>query len=243
MKTLSKTILAVLATGVLSCGLLCQQAQAITTSDLGSLIANNGSLTIGDKTFSNFTFSAMTGLSGVLASGITVTASFDSGTGIYFLSYAADLSLSNIGTGTLSGDVLLGYRVTASGGNRIDYIDQRYTGGGGPNSFLRVDETINAGAGILGASHLSAPLDTSDFPGSEETIEGDNLFPIGGPQPFLNVSKDIHLSVVGAGDVSLSLVEQSFHQSVPDGGSAVALLGIALAGIEGVRRLVRTRKA
>jgi len=31
--------------------------------------------------------------------------------------------------------------------------------------------------------------------------------------------------------------------SVPDGGSAVALLGIALAGIEGARRLVRSRKA
>src|SRR5438876_4996303 len=31
--------------------------------------------------------------------------------------------------------------------------------------------------------------------------------------------------------------------TVPDGGSAVALMGIALAGIEGVRRLLRTRKA
>jgi len=31
--------------------------------------------------------------------------------------------------------------------------------------------------------------------------------------------------------------------SIPDGGSAVTLLGIALAGIEGVRRLIRARKA
>lgn len=31
--------------------------------------------------------------------------------------------------------------------------------------------------------------------------------------------------------------------SAPDGGSAVALLGIALAGIEGARRMVRARKA
>ena len=31
--------------------------------------------------------------------------------------------------------------------------------------------------------------------------------------------------------------------AVPDGGSAVALLGIALAGIEGARRLIRARKA
>jgi hypothetical protein len=31
--------------------------------------------------------------------------------------------------------------------------------------------------------------------------------------------------------------------NAPDGGSAVALLGIALAGIEGVRRVIRARKA
>jgi hypothetical protein len=31
--------------------------------------------------------------------------------------------------------------------------------------------------------------------------------------------------------------------ATPDGGSAVALLGIALAGIEGVRRVIRARKA
>jgi hypothetical protein len=34
-----------------------------------------------------------------------------------------------------------------------------------------------------------------------------------------------------------------FMSGVPDGGSAVALLGIALAGIEGARRMIRTRKA
>ena len=31
--------------------------------------------------------------------------------------------------------------------------------------------------------------------------------------------------------------------AVPDGGSTVALLGVALAGLEGLRRIVRTRKA
>jgi hypothetical protein len=35
----------------------------------------------------------------------------------------------------------------------------------------------------------------------------------------------------------------SFFSDVPDTGSAVALLGIALAGIEGARRMIRTRKA
>ena len=42
-------------------------------------------------------------------------------------------------------------------------------------------------------------------------------------------------SFTSTGDKNLS--------SVPDGGSAVALLGIALAGIEGARRVFRARKA
>jgi hypothetical protein len=37
-------------------------------------------------------------------------------------------------------------------------------------------------------------------------------------------------------------LSSSTTTSLPDGGSAVALLGIALAGIEGARRLIRSRK-
>ncbi len=43
----------------------------------------------------------------------------------------------------------------------------------------------------------------------------------------------------GAANVLL----ESATVSVPDSGSAVALLGIALAGIEGVRRVLRARRA
>ena len=248
MKNLSKTILAVLATGVISCGLFCQQAQAIATDSLANLVANNGSLTIGDKTFTNFTFTN-NGLTSFNASGITVTASIDAGTGIYFLSYTGSINYQTTALGATSADLFLSYRVTATAG-LIDYIDQRYTGGiaQGTIGSLQVDESVNAGAGNLAESHLSAPLDSSDFPGFTEI--GDNLFPPT-PQPFLNVSKDITLGIFRDANsdpsilssVTISRVEQSFHQVVPDGGSAVALLGIALAGIEGVRRLVRTRKA
>jgi len=38
-------------------------------------------------------------------------------------------------------------------------------------------------------------------------------------------------------------VQTAASGSIPDGGSAVALLGIALVGIEGVRRVIRARKA
>jgi hypothetical protein len=132
--------------------------------------------------------------------------------------------------------------VTATAGT-IVMIDQNYTGSASPQpgSFLTVDETVkNPGGIIVGNSHLSA-TDMSD-PFSEP---GDNL-DINPGQSVLAVTKDIAFGFAanpGGSFVTISDVQQSFHQVVPDGGSAVALLGIALAGIEGVRRLVRTRKA
>lgn len=239
MKTLSKTILTVLATGVICCGLLSQQAQGgpvVSSDNLADLVTNSGTLTIGDKVFSSFNFFASNAFDGIDASQIQVTALFENG--LYFLRYNMNLQVQSGQTGDLS----LFYTVTATGGNLIDYIDQRFTGGiaEGTTGNLQVDETVNAGGANLAESHLSAPLDSSDFPGFTEV--GDNLFPTGGPQSFLNIEKDIALTSNGPGSVSLSIVSQSFHQSVPDGGSAVALLGIALAGIEGARRIFRARK-
>ena len=49
-----------------------------------------------------------------------------------------------------------------------------------------------------------------------------------------------------SGSWSMNGVSGSFNfitTSVPDGGSAVALLGVALTGIEGVRRVIRRRRA
>jgi hypothetical protein len=50
-------------------------------------------------------------------------------------------------------------------------------------------------------------------------------------------------SGAGAGLNSTVTGFVSAPNALPDGGSAVTLLGIALAGIEGARRLLRTRKA
>jgi hypothetical protein len=241
MKTLSKTILAVLATSVISCGLLCQQAQAIPTSGtLADLAANNGSIGIGDKVFSGFSFTT-SGLTGFNASNIIVSASIVNG--IYYLDYSGNVSVVGGPNTAGTADLLLKYTVTATAGT-IVMIDQNYTGSASPQpgSFLTVDETVKTTGGVIvGNSHLSA-TDMSD-PFSEP---GDNL-DINPGQTVLAVTKDIAFGF-GANNpngsfVTISDVQQSFHQVVPDGGSAVALLGIALAGIEGVRRLVRTRKA
>jgi hypothetical protein len=48
-----------------------------------------------------------------------------------------------------------------------------------------------------------------------------------------------HFSVIDGGVATVD----AFQPTVPDGGSTVALLGITLAGLEGVRRMFRARKA
>jgi hypothetical protein len=242
MKNLSKTILAVLATGVISCGLFCQQAQAIASSDLATLAANpNNSISFGDKTFDHFTFNATSGLNLFDASGITVTAGFDPVSGAFTLTYVGNISAMNL-TGAFAGDLTLNYRVTATAGS-IFMIDQNYTGSATSGSLLTVDETARVGGVNVANSHLqflivgnTSLVDFSDPPA--ETGDSLNVNP---PQSVLDVTKDILLTGTN-GVATVSQVQQSFHQ-LPDGGSAVALLGIALAGIEGVRRLVRTRKA
>jgi hypothetical protein len=242
MKNLSKTILAVLATSVISCGLLCQQAQALSTDTLANLAANaNNSISIGDKTFNNFSF-LNTNLTSFDASQIHVTASIVGG--IYYLAYTGNISLFTTSTTGATADLLLGYRVTASAGT-IFMIDQDYAGnvGSGIGSISVAEVVKDINGNVVGNSNLS----TGDISDPAFEIGSDQPF-INPPQNVLNVTKDIGFGASATdantpGHVSISLVEQSFHQQVPDGGSAVALLGIALAGIEGVRRLVRTRKA
>jgi hypothetical protein len=221
----------ILAVAVIACA---NVANAISTDSLSDLATTHGSLTIGDKTFTNFTFVA-SGLTSFDASGIQVTASIDPTSGIYFLTYSGNMSF--LSTTVSSADLALGYTVTAAAG-KIDYIDQQYTGRAfGNGGILLVDETVNAGAGTLAESHLSSPFDTSDFPGSEETLEGDNLFPKNGPETSLNVTKDITLGLASenpnGGAVTISVVSQSFHQTqVPEASSTVLLaLGLALVGL------------
>ncbi|MFZ3375642.1 MAG: VPDSG-CTERM sorting domain-containing protein [Chthoniobacterales bacterium] len=48
---------------------------------------------------------------------------------------------------------------------------------------------------------------------------------------------------ITAGAANVLLEGATITTSVPDGGSTIALLGVALGGIEGVRRMLRARKA
>lgn len=204
-------------------------ASAIQTDNLQNLVNTGGSVSIGDKTFSNFGYLAG-GLTGFDASQIIVTASIVGDT--YFLTWGGSIALAS--TGPAIADLLLNYTVTATAGS-IFSIDQSYTGSAQPSggAFLAVDETVRSGATIVANSHLEAG-DLSD-PFAEV---GDQLL-INPALTTVDVTKDIALAITSpnGGLVTISQVAQSFHQtSVPDGGMTVILLGVALSGIGVLRR-------
>ncbi len=98
-------------------------AQILTTSTLGVLVADHGSLTVGDKTFSNFNYVASQ--LGTDPANLTVTVSIANG--IYYLDWSGIIAVNNLaGTGSVLGDVKLSYTVTANPGS-IAMIDQNYT--------------------------------------------------------------------------------------------------------------------
>jgi hypothetical protein len=190
MKNLSKTILAVLATGLLSCGLFCQQAHAVTGS-----VTFNGNFSTNDN--SNFNLATkFTSFTGVTVSGVPApTGDYAGSTGASatFLPFTFRPSLSpspvvNEWTFTNSGNVFT---------FDLESLDPVLSS----KIFLSL-----SGMGTLKENGGNASSGLWTFSGNNNR----------GTLSFTSTST-----------------------AVPDGGSAVALLGIALAGIEIVRRKIK----
>ena len=203
-------------------GAMLQTAQAALTDSLYDLVnhasGSDGTLTIGDKTFSNFGYLGSDGAGAALASqaaDLTVTASILNG--IYYLDFAGGIVVNNSqGSRDLLGDLVLTYTVTANRG-LINMIDQNFT----PNGTLAfgqiiIGETVINNGVIVGDSVLTlTPNDLSD-PAQEA---GDNLSFAGAHQ--LAVTKDIVIIAYAGQLVGLSDVAQSFHQ-VPEPTTMIA---------------------
>jgi hypothetical protein len=227
-----KQLIAIFAVAAVAA--IVQTAQAAFTDNLYNLAVNGGTLTIGDKTFTDFTYDA-NGLTSFDASTITVTASIG-GDGVYYLTWKGNMSL--VSGVPATADLVLGYTVTANPG-QIVMIDQKYTGSAQPagGAFISVDETASAGAVVVGNSHLQVG-DLSD-PFAEA---GDNLY-INPPQTTLTIIKDISFGVSNYGFVTISEVTQSFHQ-VPEPTTVIAGALLLLPfGVSTLRILRRTRTA
>lgn len=197
-------------------------------------LANGGTLTIDDKTFSGFSYQ-VSGLTAFDPTAITVTAS-ESG-GIDYLTWSGNMSFTSASVATA--DLVLNYIVTANPG-AINMIDQSYIPGA-TNGLLAIDETVATGSfggTVVGYSHLQIG-DTSDPPG--EPVQGDNLN-INPAQSVLYVTKDIGFAVLSAngGSVSITQVVQSFHQ-VPEP-STMLLAGLGGGMLLFLRSRRQTRR-
>lgn len=199
-------------------------AQAQTTDNLQHLVSTNGSLSIGDKTFSNFSFLA-SGLTSFDASMIQATVSLEGGT--YFLTIGGNISL--VSSGPATADFLLNYDVAASAGV-ISSIDQMFTGSAQPmgSAFIAIDETVRDGQGnLIANSHLQGD-DLSD-PAAEP---GDHL-DLSNPTSFVHTTTDVAFGLANGGFISVSEIRDSYHQSaVPETGTTVLLVfGLGFVGL------------
>jgi len=236
MKTI-KTLSTVAMGAAMAVVMQAQTTHADVTDTLAALDAG-ATLSIGDKTFSGFSFNE-SGLTSFNAANIDVTATEVGGN--YFLNWTGNISLA--GTGVQTADLELNYTVTASAGT-IVAIDQSYTGGtdlgSGGAAGLTVTETVrNPGTGTIAAQSL---LNTS-VSGTTFDAVGAILQP--GGLTSVNVTKDIGLSIGGEGfnTVSISDVEQSFEQTaVPEPTTVAAGMLLLLPLGVSAARILRNRK-
>jgi hypothetical protein len=216
-----------------------QTAQADSTNNLAALASTGGTLTIGDKVFSGFSY-LENGLSGFNASSILVTASVDPlDSSVDFLSFSGNMQLA--GTSFDTADLLLNYTVTATAGS-ISMIDQRYTGGVF-NGGLLINETATSAGAPTAHSQLTVGdvSDPNNYPdGSFDTGELD-LLSVSPAQNTLNVTKDLAFVILDAdpgsvSQASVSLVQQSFHQLVVPEPATVSCFLIGLGALACSRR-------
>jgi hypothetical protein len=198
-------------------------AQAQISDNLQHLVATNGSLSLGDKTFSNFSFSQM-GLTNFDPAQVIASVSLLGDT--YFLSVSGNISFINGGAGPAN--FLLDYIVTASAG-QIDMIDQSFTGSAQPigSGFLAIDETVRDSlANVVANSHLQ----NDDI--SDPAAEANDHLNLSPGEAQLEITTGIGFGLVNGGIDTISQFRQSFHQVIPEGGTtALFVIGLGTVGL------------
>jgi VPDSG-CTERM motif len=201
MRNLSKTMLAVLATGLLSCGLFCQKAHAFNGSVefFGSARASGNS---GGGTTTIF---------------FTNPWSVIAGDGAYTGSVGSAALMTDFSfTGTGNGAAL------SLPGGVIPEWSFSFNNGSGNHTYT---------------FDLLALIDGTTTSGGM-SLSGTGLAYIDGADPTFAT-----WALQGSGTGFKFKFSSSTTTAVPDGGSAVALLGIAFAGIEIARRKIKAKTA
>lgn len=181
-------------------------------------------ITVGDKTFSNFTCSVGTFDEFAYPSDcstISVAPSTDTSgnLGILFTGSFGALYTPTYGSGSV--DITIDYTVTALSALITD-LHMLFNGAVTGNGFAHVTEQVNAGGVVVGTIAVGNPV-----PGEETGV----VF-ASGPYTTLNVSKDIELlSGPASGDsATISSIGQYFSQTTVPEPASILLFGTLLLG-------------
>jgi PEP-CTERM motif len=224
--TIRLGFLALLAAAVTSGAASAQPCPTASFSDYLLL----ASCTVGDKTYSDFSFVSDAAGSGIAPDPSTVTVTPEmtaDGPGLTFSSDAITVSQGTASDITSSVDVDLDYTVTAGGGFLIDDAALDVTGATTGNGEAGVTDFLTASS-----SGQSLPTLSVQLPGTSDTT----TFP---PVDAVDVFKDISLDVPAGstGSAEVMIVSQTFSQTtaVPEP-STLALLGAGVLGLGAARR-------
>jgi hypothetical protein len=204
-------------------------AQPCVTASFSDYLAVS-SCTVGDKTYSDFSFFSSAGGSGIAVDPSTVTVTPEmtaDGPGLQFSSDAITVTKGTASDPTSSIDVDLDYTVTAGSGFLINDADLGVTGTTTGNGQGSVTDFLTASSSGLSLPTLSVQLPaTSDM----------TTFP---PVDAVDVFKDISVDVLAGstGSADVTIVSQTFSQAtaVPEP-STLALLGVGVLGLGAARR-------
>lgn len=204
----------------------------VRAATLQDLIDNNGTIVVGNKTFSDFGYSTALGC-GPSAATINIT-------GVVWNQYLEGIKIVGplITSGTC--DVSIEYKVTATGPQLIKDIGASFVAHqAGSGGIIGIDEAVwDGGFGLgneIGHSSLSL-TDTSDpLPEPGDLLDWSLTY---GPKVSIWVQKDIAL--VAAADpgsqVGATTINQQFSQVPEPAHTALALLGATALGAMVIKR-------
>jgi len=222
--------------------LLATPAQALTLQDL----LNGSSITVGDKTFSNFSnFSqSNSGTAPAVSAGdISVTGINSSSLGPGLQFQTSDWSISGVGTQ----DTKFSYTVTVNDPTmRLHDVSMgmfQGTVGNGTGSNITVTEGVSAnGSSILPGNGLFVGQANTGSGNFSQMLFAGPVFTA--PQTSVSVTKDIGLNNTDSGTTAFSVLTQNFSQistAVPEP-STLAVAGLGALGFIGYGLRRRLKK-
>jgi len=191
---------------------------------IGTLGDGGGTVTSGDKVFSDFTCSFIGTNAVGTCDTVNVTAATDQ-FGNFGIDLQLNASATTTGSTTATGDYRITYNVSAPGAMITD-IHMTFNGSFTGAGQTEITETVSNGGSIVGQINVTNP------PLNLESAA--NV--IGGPYSTLSVLKDIQFGVPtgSAGSASISEIGQ-FISQVPEP-ATMALFGLAAMGAAMRRR-------